>query len=161
MPENYDAFGDIREEAAGIFDAEQAALQPGLKRHQAVHDQTTKSGVMLQFECQVCGQPSVFEAEYPEIVAIKYGVNPVVAFHGRQGILQNPTRWEFLPEKNGWKPEARCGSCHAFIDALIEPHEPEKFLQSARRRGFINPEGESQVSQICAQAAQAGQSARR
>lgn len=161
MADNYDAFGDILDSTQGVFGAEQAALQPGLKKHQAVHAKPSESGVVLQFECQVCGQPATLEVEYPEIVALKYGVNPVIAFRGHPNVLTNPTRWEFLPHQNGWKPEIRCQGCGSQADVIIEPHEPENYLKGARRRGYINAAGEQQVSAICTQVAQHGQGVRR
>jgi hypothetical protein len=160
---NYDGFGDVLAQTQGVFGAEQAALQPGLKRHRTVHAQPAEEGVVLQFECQVCGQPSVITVEYPEVVALKYGVNPVIAFRNHPSMLKEPTRWEFSPSQNGWNPDITCRACNANCkkDVLIEPHEPELMLAGARRRGFINAGGEHQVSAICAKVAQAGQGVRR
>lgn len=158
----YDAFGDVRASTDGVFGAEQAALQPGLKKHQSVHSQATPTGVVMQFECQVCGQPTLMTIEYPEMVALKYGVNPMIAFRGRGDILKHPTRWEYNPADNGWVPDAACPNCQAKQrDLCIEPHEPELLLAAARRRGYINKTGEAVVSQVCAQAAEAGRAVRR
>ena len=159
---NYDGFGDILSQTDGVFGADQAAIQPGLKRHRTVNHQLDESGVVFQFECQVCGQPSVLTVEYPEMVALKYGVNPVIAFRAHPKVLKELTRWEFSPGDNGWKPDVKCMACNAtHKDLIIEPHEPELHLQGARRRGYINGQGEHTVSQICAQYAQAGQGVRR
>lgn len=162
MSEKYDAFGDVRNQTDGTFGAEQAALQPGLKKLQTVAYQPTEEGIMLQFHCQVCGQTTLLTAEYPEIVALKYGVNPVLAYQNYPNMLQSPTRWEFVPRVNGWTPDMKCsGGCGASVDLLVEPHEPERYLQAARRRGFINEAGEAQVSAICAKFRQGGQGVRR
>ena len=160
---NWDPFGDVSAETLGVFGPEQAALQPGLKKLRTVHAMVKPQGVLMQFDCQVCGIPTVMEIEYPELVALKYGVNPLVAFRHHPNILQNPTRWEFSPADNGWKPDIRCGQCHANAskDLCIEPHEPEKMLVAARRRDYINPIGEQEVSAICAKISQAGKNVRR
>lgn len=160
----YDGFGDVISTTTGVFGEEQAGLQPGYKKHRAVHGQPTQTGVVFQSECQVCGQPFLLEVEYPEMVSLKYGVNPVIAFRGRPNVLSNPTAWRFDPGQNGWgcNENVKCNNCYRHgVDIIIEPHEPEKILQAARRRGFINPAGEHEVSAICAQVAQSGQGVRR
>jgi hypothetical protein len=162
---NWDAFGDIQDQTQGVFSGGEAALQPGFLKHRAVHTLVARTGVKLQFDCQVCGQPTVVEMEWPEVVALKYGVNPLVAFQSAPGMLAAPTRWEYIENENdgsgGWRPDVNCRSCNKRLDLLVEPHEPERLLAGARRRGFINPGGEAQVSNICAAAASGGQMARR
>jgi hypothetical protein len=165
---SYDPFGDVDADTQGVFSAEQAALRPGLKQLRTVHAVVRPEGILMQFDCQVCGIPTVMMIEYPEVVALKYGVNPVIAFRAHPSILQEPTRWEFSPgatvnDPTGWRPDIKCCQCNANAnkDFCIEQHEPELLLQGARRRGYINPAGEQQISQICAQAAQGGQGVRR
>jgi hypothetical protein len=165
---NWDPFGDVDADTQGVFGAEQAALRPGLKQLRTVHAVIRPDGVLLQFDCQTCGIPTVMTIEYPEIVALKYGVNPVVAFQAHPHVLQEPTRWEFAPGRSvndatGWRPDAKCRQCNANAskDLCIEQHEPELLLQGARRRGYINPVGEQQISNICAKVAQGGRNVRR
>lgn len=155
MVDNYDGFGDVQALTRGIFGSEQAALAPGLDQHTNVVATVAQHAVLLRFDCQVCGQTTVCEVHYPEIVALKYGVNPAVAFRAHPA-LESTTRWEYLPHAGGWNPKTKCSECRAGLDIVVEPHEPERFLQAARRKGFINAAGERQVSQICAAAAQAG-----
>jgi hypothetical protein len=145
----------------GLFGAEQAALQPGLKAVQDVSATPKPTGVMLRFFCQTCGQPADMEIEYPEVVALKYGVNPAIAFRQFPNMVRSATRWEFRPDENGWLPDISCKVCSRKVEVIVEPHEPERFLQGARRRGFINTAGEAQVSQLCAKMAQGGAGVRR
>jgi hypothetical protein len=159
--DDYDAFGDIINEQAGIFGNEQASLEPGLKKHDSVHTKPDKAGVVLQMTCQGCGRPTHMTVEWPEMVALKYGVNPVIAFRGNPGLLREPTPWEFLPHEAAWRPRLRCRQCNFHFPVRIEPHEPERLLAAGRRQGFILPRGEAEVSRIALQAAEAGQAARR
>ena len=165
---NWDPFGDVDADTQGVFGPEQAALRPGLKNLRTVHAVVRPDGVWMQFDCQVCGIPTVMRIEYPEMVALKYGVNPLIAYRSHPDVLKSPTRWEFSPgrsvnEPTGWRPDIKCGQCNANAskDLCIEQHEPELLLKSARARGYIKPQGEQWHSQVCAQAAQAGQGVRR
>ena len=152
--DNYDAFEDVRNTTVGIFGQEQAALDAGLKKHDSVHAQVRADGVALQFSCQGCGSTRLLTVEYPEIVALKYGVNPMVAFAQAQGVVRSPTRWEFLPHEQAWRPHLKCTNCNFWFPLRVSPDEPERFLSAARRQGFIKPEGEMAVSQICVKAQQ-------
>lgn len=158
---DFDAFGDIINEQAGIFGNEQAGLEPGLSKHDAVHAKPTPQGVVLQIACQGCGRPTHMTVEWPEMVALKYGVNPVVAFRQHRGVLNDPTPWEFLPHEGSWRPDLRCRQCKFHFPVRLEPHEPERYLSAARRAGYINPSGENQISQIAAKVASQGKSVRR
>lgn len=157
----YDAFGDVIDSVNGIFGTDTAALDQGLKKHDSVHAKATASALVLQLNCQGCGKPTHMEVEWPELVAMKYGVNPVIAFRGRSGIISNLTRWEFLPAEQAWRPEMKCRNCGFNVPIRISADgEPERHLAVARRRGFINPPGEHMVAQIAAQAAQGGKAVR-
>lgn len=159
--DNYDNFSDVVNGTNGVFGGEQAAIKNGLIDHQGVSAQVAPNAVILTFQCQVCGKPTKCHVEYPEMVALKYGVNPAIAFRQAPQLLSETTRWEYLPYEGGWNPKAKCSDCNASLDIVVESHEPERFLSAARRRGYINQAGEHQVSQICAQAAAAGHSVRR
>ncbi|MCP4242344.1 MAG: hypothetical protein GY772_17455 [bacterium] len=158
---DYDAFGDVRNTQTGIFGSEQAGLEPALRNHDAVTAKPTSEGLVLQMTCQGCGVPTHITAEWPEVVALKYGVNPVVAFRQHR-VLSDPTPWEFLPHEHAWRPALKCSRCSFNLPVRIEPHEPEKHLAAARRAGFINRTGEDQVSRIAASvSAQQGRQGRR
>jgi hypothetical protein len=160
---NYDPFGDVDADTQGVFSPEQAALRPGLKQLRTVHAVVRPDGVLMQFDCQVCGIPTVMAIEYPELVALKYGVNPLVAYQGRPDAVRNPTRWEFSPGRSfadptGWRPDVKCCQCNANAgkDICIEQHEPELLLKAARQRGYIRRDGEERYSDICYHASLAG-----
>ena len=152
---DWDTFQDVIEASNGVFDG-----SVGLKNHDSVKPFVTPQGVALQFECQGCGNPKKLIVEYPEMIALKYGVNPEIAFRGIPGVLDEPTRWEFLPAEQSWRPDRRCPGCFWF-PIRIDPQEPERYLQMARRRGYINPAVEQKLSAIAAKAAQNGQAVRR
>ncbi len=158
---DYDAFQDVIEGVNGIFGAEQAGLDSGLKKHDSVHAKATPRALVFQLNCQGCGKPTHLEVEWPELVALKYGVNPVIAFRGRPNMLQSPTRWEFRPAEQAWRPEIKCRNCGFHVPLRVAPDEPERHLAVARRREFINQQGEHAVAQICAQAAAGGAAVRR
>lgn len=165
---NYDPFGDVDADTQGVFGPEQAGLRPGLKQLRTVHAVVQPDGIWMQFDCQVCGAPTVMLIEYPEMVALKYGINPVVAFRNYPDMLKSPTRWEFSPGNDisnptGWRPDIRCSQCNANTnkDFCIEQHEPELLLAAARRKDYLVPEGEQYVSRICATAAKSGRNVRR
>lgn len=159
--DNYDAFDDVISSYQGVFGDTEAGLDAGLKKHEAVQAKPTKQGVVLELSCQGCGRPTQMLVEWPEMVAIKYGVNPAIAFRGHPGILSNPTRWEFRPDEQLWRPDIRCSHCQFHIPLRLSPGEPERYLRDGRRAGYINQAGEQQVSQIAARAASQGQAVRR
>lgn len=149
---DYDTFNDIRHgNAFGIFQGSE-----GLERHERVESNVSVKGLVLQFECQGCGTSTQMLVEYPELVAMKYGVNPAIAFRATPGLLMEPTRWEYRPHEDAWRPEAKCVSCGFNIPLRIARRECERHLATARGRNFINPQVEAQVSQICVVASQRG-----
>lgn len=152
----YDTFTDVIQGFNGVFEGSE-----GLKSHSLVKAETKNNGLALQFECQGCGAPTEMLVEYPELVAMKYGVNPMIAFHNVRGILAEPTRWEYRPDEDSWRPDLKCTICGFFFPIRIARHECERHLAMARGRNFINPQGEARVSQICAAAANGGQAVRR
>ena len=158
---DYDRFADVQEDVHGIFGADQPGMEPGLKKHETVNVQPTKEGVVMQMSCQGCGRPTHMTVEWPEVVALKYGVNPVVAFRAHPGVVKYSTRWEFLPREHAWRPELKCSNCQFWFPLRISPEEPERFLAAGRRHGFILPAGEQEVSRVAAMAAQMGQAVRR
>lgn len=166
MSQDYDAFNDVTAGAFGIFGAEQAALDAGLKRHDSVQAIPTQHGVIMQFSCQGCGRPTQLTVEWPEMIAIKYGVNPVMAYQQYPQALQEPVRWEWMqnhpdPRKRefAWRPDLKCRHCQYWYPLRVERTEPEKYLAAGRAAGFVNQQLEGQLSQICAAVAQQGKAA--
>jgi hypothetical protein len=155
MSNNYDTFTDVINSVNGVFEG-----AAGLKSHDSVKTHITQGGCALVFECQGCGAPTQLLVEYPELVAMKYGVNPAIAFRGTRFVKQ-PMSWMYLPHENAWRPHhLECVKCGFKLPIRIERGECERHLSDARSRGFINPAGEKDVSQRCMEMARAGQSVR-
>ncbi|MDD5007591.1 MAG: hypothetical protein PHC68_04200 [Syntrophorhabdaceae bacterium] len=154
---NYDGFGDIVSGHQGIFDG---LGGQALKTHDSVHSEVTKDGLVLEFYCHGCGKPRQLVVEYPELIALRYGVNPAVAFRGQTRILATPINWRFVSEENAWKPDMTCDGCAFHLFVRIAPSEPQKYLEAARQKGLLAPQYEQQLSQIASQAAQLARAGR-
>lgn len=139
----YDGFGDITSSETGIFQG------LGLKRHDSVSHEMTQHGLVLEFFCQGCGSSKQMIVTYPELVAMKYGVNPALAFQGIPGI----DSWQFVQQEQAWRPQLQCHECQFHIPLRVQPNECERHLQVARRRGFLNPETEQKLSNRASQIA--------
>jgi hypothetical protein len=154
---SYDSFGDVVTGHQGIFDGFGGQA---LKTHDSVHSEITPDGLVLEFYCHGCGKPRQMVVEYPELVALKYGVNPAVAFQGQTKILAQPVNWRFIAKENSWRPDMTCDGCDFHLFVRIAPGEPAKQIEAARQRGFLNPQVEQQLSQIASQSAQRARAAR-
>ena len=141
---------EVRRQGFGVFDGQ-------MRQQEQVDVQPDASGVTLRYTCQGCGLGTSVLVEWPELVALKYYVNPARAFHGHARIVQEPLACEWSPDQHAWKVLADCpnGGCGFHAGLRIQPDEPERWLALGRRRGWINPAGEQQVSQHCQQLAMA------
>jgi hypothetical protein len=104
--------------------------------------------VVLEFECQGCSGGQQLTLEWPEVIALKYGVDPAFVFRGQQGVLRG-TAMSFEPkhEENAWRPVAGCQKCNFHHAVRISFDEPERWLEQARRGGYVP--NEAQLSQFC------------
>lgn len=93
------------------------------------------------------------------MVAMKYKVNPAIAFRGTN-VLASPTSWQYQPGEDAWRPDVKCPEHGFWLPIRLGRTEPERFLAQARGRALINTEAEAQVAQHCARVAAAGQGAR-
>ena len=152
----HDKFGDVILGQQGIFGAEMGGLEPTLQKHDSVRHVIKPEGLVLEMYCPGCGTPTTVTVEYPELIAMKYGVNPVRAFQRFPQILRSPTNWRFLDEEQAWRPDMKCPTCNFNISLRLSPGETDRHLQVARRRSFLSPQLEQQASQIAAQVAQSG-----
>lgn len=144
MSDSFDGFGDVINNTRGIFGEE-------LRDNDSVRSTTTREGVVFEFYCQGCGGAKQITAEWPEMIALKYGVNPG---HAMQGIVRQPTNWYFMSEENAWRPDMRCPVCQFGFCLRVAPHEPGRFIDDARRRRFLDPGAEAQLSARAGQMAQ-------
>jgi hypothetical protein len=148
----YDGFGEIVASQNGIFGM--SGLEPTLKKHDSVKHEISNKGLLLEFYCQGCGAATQLMVEYPELISMRYGVNPAVALRGQGGIVEEPTNWQFVPSEQGWRPDMKCPHCNFNICIRVGAAEPDHHLSNARRRGFVNPKVEQQVSAIASSVAQ-------
>ena len=144
----YDAFGDVVSAADGIFGSE------ALRSHDSVKHKVTANGLLLEFYCQGCGEPKQLMIEFAELIAMRYGINPIRAFLGYEGVVGSPTDWKFVGEEDSWRPELKCPKCQFWVPLRIARTEPERHLSAARARGFLSAQAEQKISAIASGAAQ-------
>jgi hypothetical protein len=143
---NYDGFGDITSSQNGIFGMN--GLEPTLKKHDSIKHEIADKGLLLEFYCQGCGAPTQVMVEYPELISMRYGVNPAVALRGQQSLVEEPTNWQFVPAEQSWRPDMKCPHCSFNICIRVGAAEPDHHLANARRRGFVPAQMEQQVSAL-------------
>jgi len=143
----YDKFGDVVRNNRGIFG-------DALEEHDKVEARPMPDGVHVEFQCEGCGSSTRVVIEWPEIIAMRYMVNPIYAFRGRPDIVQSPMSWTYNVTEQAWMPEARCQhKCNFFYGIRVLPQEPARWLEAARRGGFAYPHEEA-ISKGCAALAQ-------
>lgn len=138
--ESFDAFGDVINRTNGIFGE-------ALVENDSVRTATTREGLAIEFYCQTCGQPLRLIIEWPEVICLKYGVDPSRA-------INSPTRWFWKNDENAWASDLRCGKCNGGTGIRIKASEPARAIEDARRRRLIDPMMERQLSAQVAQIAQ-------
>jgi hypothetical protein len=126
----------------GIFD------NSALAEHDQVTHRVGKEGVALSFACRGCAMNKEMLIEWPEIISLKYGIDPALAYRNHPNIIARPTRYEFKAEDGGWVPDERCTACDWRLAIVIGPDEPERWLAIGRRNGAIHPQAEQQLSQF-------------
>lgn len=138
--EDFDGFGDVINGSYGIFGDE-------LKQVNDARAATEKEGVCFEFLCQGCGRPTQIHASWPEIISLKYGVDPAQS-------MGTETRWFFVKEEHAWTPGMRCPYCQFALSLRVKPHEPDGYLKDGKQRGFLAMETEAQLTQRAAAMAQ-------
>lgn len=160
--DEFDAFGDIINSQTGIFSDESASLEPGLHNFDRAQTVETPQGVKVVMHCrqvvgsgQGCGRSIELTIEWPELVALKYGISPHAAYAGRAEIMNEPGEYRYSPRQQAWHPVQGCPNCRTLVLVFVTAEEAEKHLTNARRQGWINPAGEQHASRVAAGAAQA------
>lgn len=133
----------------GIFE------NSALSEHDAVVHRVRRDGVALEFACRGCAVPKEVVLEWPEVIALKYGIDPALAFRANPNVIAHPTHFQYNAEEGGWVPDIRCPSCNFGLAVVVAPDEPERWLASARRSNAISPQAEQQLSQFVASVANA------
>jgi len=162
MSNQYDSFGDIINRSDGIFGATEpniAGQDGGLKAHDTVRTQATPEGVAVEMQCRGCPRPLRLTVEYPELVAIKYNVQPQEVFKGAPQFVKSLTEWRYSQTEQAWWPVTRCSGCQNIVGPMFTPEEAEAHLRKARQMGWVDPRGEEYVSKLAYATIQAMQQA--
>jgi hypothetical protein len=148
-PKKWDRMEDIVDASRGIYETS------ALAEHEQVATGIGPEGVKISFRCQGCGDLIDLVLEWPEVISLKYGVDPAIAWRGKQQIVQEPMPFTFSHKEGAWAPMGKCGTpnCLWTYGIRIQTHEPERWLGQARRSGYIHPQREAQYSQYCDQLA--------
>lgn len=151
----YDGFGDVINQNAGIFGADQPGLEPALATHDSVKTTPTPSCVMVSMFCPRCGMQKDIGIEYGELMAIQGGVPPQLAYQGRPGFISTETDW--FPSKvhpGHWTPDVTC-QCGGKVTPHLSPNEAGAFVQQAVRAGWLNPQAAQMATAVVQQTAMA------
>lgn len=152
----YDDFADICHGQSGLFGTDQAGLDAGLKQHDGCTATVAPDGLALEFRCNGCGRPRKLTLDFAELVAISHGLNPQAAFRGQAAQLcSDPTAWVWSQKEKSWALRMKCNHCTFHYPVRMGPDEPAKFLKSAYRQSFINPQAAKGVQQHCQRIVQA------
>jgi hypothetical protein len=136
---------DITNSSLGIFET------TALAEHEQVQTKISQDGVMLSFRCQGCGDTIDMLLEWPEVIALKYGIDPLLAWRGKQQVVESPMQFTFSKEEASWAPMGKCSTsnCRWAYGIRIGTQEPERWLGQARRANYLHPQAEAQLSQYC------------
>jgi hypothetical protein len=115
----------------------------------------TENGMLIEMTCEGCGKGrQLVVAEYPELIAIKYGLQPHVAYAPlmQRGIkvLVAPVAWGYDQDHQAWFPDLKCG-CGWPQRPLIAVQEATSVLNAALSRGWLATSDEKQLSMHCHQ----------
>jgi hypothetical protein len=143
----YDQFQDIVNASTGIFGGE------ALEAHMKVRAVPTPEGALLEFTCQGCNAGTQLTLEWPEVIALKYGVDPAIAYRGRPDIVEKPMSFSWKKDENAWRSNGKCQRCPFHYGIRIAPNEPEQWLAAGRRSNFIPQRAENPLSAYCRQVA--------
>jgi hypothetical protein len=147
-------FRNIVEGQQGIFDAAQPALggDSAMASYAKATTSPTREGLKIEFQCENCGNGRILVAEWPELIACKYGLQPHVAYGplAQRGIqvVQSPAAWGYDQENQAWFPDLRC-RCSWPSRPLVSLQEIEQMLRAAVSRGFLSQIDNKKLSDHC------------
>jgi hypothetical protein len=158
MTVEHDNFADLIHQSTGIFggtDANIAGPEGGLQSFDKPTTTVTPEGVAVGMSCRGCGRPAQLVVEYPELVAIKYGVSPLIAYQGiTPAPVREPIDWRYSASQQGWFPVKTCAWCHTLCAPIFTPEEADAHLGRARRNGWTREDAEKALSMIAYRAAE-------
>lgn len=152
-----DAWADVVETQRGIFGGAEAAISGKSAMEDWVSARTTPmaKGLKILFQCESCGHRLELVAEYPELIAIRAGLQPHVAFPPGTRVLIHPTVWGFDRDQNAWFPDVKC-PCGMPLRTFISVAEASAALVKAQDSAWISGQVVQQLSQHCARQRQGG-----
>jgi len=156
MTQAFDGFGDLIEgDNGGSLGGD------GLKALDSVRRRYTGDGMLVEVNCGSCGKARHCTIPWPEIIALKFNVNPARVFSQVPQLRPYAAEWANTSQHAGrgvlyaWYPSGlRCRCGVPFNRPLITPAECESHLVEMRQRQAMSPQLEQQLSQICSTASQ-------
>lgn len=143
-------FDDVIDAQRGIFGSAEASISgsSAMNDWSTPKSTPTEAGLAVDLQCEACGTPRRVTMEYPELIAIKYGLQP-------QAILPRLniqcSQWGYDPSNRMWYPDARC-SCGMALRPMITVGEGDAALRIAQAQKWLKPEFVNQLSNVCDQA---------
>ena len=100
MKTNNWGFDDIVDSEQGIFSDGNAGIvkESAMTQFSRAKPVPTPEGVLYEVMCENCG-PRKLAVEWPELVAVRQGISPHVAYHGQPILRGPPTVWGFDQEQ--------------------------------------------------------------
>jgi hypothetical protein len=151
-----DEFEDIMEEQQGIFGLD-GVCGSGLGELSKAKTKFVPDGIIVSAMCGNCCAEIKIGVEYPNLVALKYGVQPKEAFGGvahpgTGAPIVSPNHmidWGY-EAPHGWFPALPCPSCKHNPRVYFSQHESGKLVESAGRQGLIDPQYVVWLSKLAA-----------
>lgn len=123
MSNNYDRFGDVVQQVAGIFGADTPAMDNGLADFDAAPTVADSEGVHITMRCRGCGGSRNITAEWPEIMCIARGISP-------HEVISGMTPWQYSQVGRGWYPLIACSGCSTPVVPLVPMQEAQQHLKT-------------------------------
>lgn len=150
-------FDDIVDAQQGIFanGAASIADESAMASHSMVKSRPTQEGLVYDLSCPYCGERKPIVVEWAELIAVRHGISPHIAYQGRPVLKGPPTPWVFDPNEQGFFPDGAQDQrgmpcrCSNRIKLTITMQEIDGKLGAAQRNGLLNPEMVQQLSQLC------------
>ena len=143
--EGFEDFVDVTDQNPGIF------AGGGIDDLERVSWKPVGEGIQFNFSCHNCGSSLGLVVEWEELVALKYGMTPAVAYQFAPEKLRGLASWRADREESCWRPEIMCTHCddQQMIPLSIGFTEPETYLRAGRAKKIIIPAGEKSAVQEC------------
>jgi hypothetical protein len=141
MAENHDKFLDYQAEWQGLFSDGNGAMGDGLCSYDKVVHQVVQSGLANEFQCRNCGAPIRLVVEWPEIIAIRCGISPHLAYQGNHrfsSFAQN--KWRKADKRCGdyWVPEGiKCNKCGKEVYVLLSSGECAAHINKGKQKSVV------------------------